>query len=89
MEAGGNEAPPIEPGVLDSHLRSHLIDPALLRADAFELFMQDRQTRLLRLIADATGQKVQGDIESGVAAGADAETDDETIESELTMEPAE
>jgi hypothetical protein len=30
MEAGGTEAPAIDPAVLDRHLRSHLIDPALL-----------------------------------------------------------
>ncbi|RBP02195.1 hypothetical protein DFR50_1541 [Roseiarcus fermentans] len=89
MEAGGAESPAIDQAVLDSHLRSHLIEPDLLRADAFELFMQDRQTRLLRLIEDATGQKIRRDTESGVGVGADAETDDETMESELTMEPAE
>jgi hypothetical protein len=91
MEAADSESPAIDPDVLDGHLRSHLIDPALLRADAFEIFMQDRPTRLLRLIEDATGQKIREDTESGVGVGvgADAETDDETMESELTMEPAE
>ncbi|MGO9742056.1 MAG: DUF262 domain-containing protein [Roseiarcus sp.] len=87
MEAGNSESPAIDPAVLDGHLRSHLIDPALLRADAFELFMQDRQARLLRLIEGATGQKILRDSESGV--GSDDETDVETLESELTMEPAE
>ena len=49
--------------------------------------MQDRQARLLRLIEGATGQKILRDSESGV--GSDDETDVETLESELTMEPAE
>jgi hypothetical protein len=35
---------------------SHLIDPALLRADKFEAFMPDRQKRLLGLIEQATGK---------------------------------
>jgi hypothetical protein len=87
MEAGGTEAPAIDPFVLDSHLRSHLIDPALLRSDAFELFLEDRQTRLLHLIEEATGQKIRRDSESD--ASVDDETDVEMLESELTMEPAE
>jgi hypothetical protein len=89
MEAGGSESPAIDSAVLDNHLRSHLIDPDLLRADGFELFMQDRQTRLLRLIEEASGQKIRRDTESGGGVGTDAEMDDETMESELTMEPAE
>ena len=81
MEAGGAEAPGTDSAVLDALLRSHLIDPALLRMDAFEQFMQNRQTRLSRLIEDATGQKIQRDGEFGGAA--EDETDNETLESEL------
>ena len=84
---GGPDAPAIDPTVLDTNLRSHLIDPALLRSDAFELFLEDRQTRLLRLIEEATGRKIRQDSDSGESA--DDETDVETLESELTMEPAE
>ena len=38
------------------YLRSHLIDPELLRADDFDAFMADRQKRLLGLIEQATGK---------------------------------
>ena len=51
--------------------------------------MQDRQTRLLRLIEEASGKKIREDTESGGGVGTDAEMDDETMKSELTMEPAE
>jgi hypothetical protein len=37
-------------------VESHLIDPALLRANKFEALMADRQKRLLRLIEQATGK---------------------------------
>jgi hypothetical protein len=40
---------------LDGYLRSHCIDPNLLRADAFEKFMNDREQRLPAFIAKATG----------------------------------
>jgi hypothetical protein len=46
--------------MLDVHLRSYCIDPALLRADAFVAFMADREKRLLALIAKATGHNVVG-----------------------------
>ena len=37
-------------------MTSHLIDPALLRADNFADFVADRQKRLLTLIEQATGK---------------------------------
>lgn len=52
------EAPPISAPELDLYLRSHEIDPALLRADAFTTFMADRERRLLALIAKVTGHDV-------------------------------
>lgn len=55
LERGGSTAPPILPEVLDSHLASHAINPALLRADRFTEFMEDREHRLLGMIAAATG----------------------------------
>lgn len=57
LEKGGEGAPPISADRLDDFLRSHLIDPTLLRADAFEAFMEDRQRRLLLLIEEALGKK--------------------------------
>jgi hypothetical protein len=86
LEAGGVESPPIAPENLDVYLVSHLIDASLLRADDFEGFMRDRQQRLLALIEQATGQSVHRGEESG--EGQEAENDDETAESELTMAAA-
>ena len=55
LEAGGKDAPPIAPAALDEYLTSHAMDPALLRADDFAGFMADRESRLLAMIARATG----------------------------------
>jgi hypothetical protein len=80
----GNEAtPPIEPERLNVYLKSHLIEPSLLRADAFEAFMSDRQKKLLRLIEEATGKAAYlGDIPE---EGEDVEADEDTVEAELTI----
>jgi hypothetical protein len=43
---------------LDAYLRSHLINPDILRRDDFEALMADRQKRLLGLIEQATGKAV-------------------------------
>ncbi len=56
LEAGNAANPPIAPAKLDGYLASHLIDPALLRSDQFDAFMDDRQTRLLGLIEQAMGK---------------------------------
>ena len=58
LEAGSGETPPIEPRDLDIYLRTHLIDPAILREDNFEAFIHDRQRQLLALIEQATGESV-------------------------------
>jgi hypothetical protein len=84
LEKGDDETPPISPQDVNSYLASHLIDPALLRSDNFNRFMEDRQNQLLRLIEQATGQSVY----RGEAAGDEFETDDETAEAELTMAAA-
>jgi len=86
LQNGGAGAPPIEAGKLDDYLRSHLIDPARLRADNFESFIADRQSQLLGLIEKATGQTIRREAEASAAA--EAETDAETLESELTMPAA-
>ena len=68
---------------LDAILATHLIDPALLRADDFAAFFADRQARLAALAAEAMGKAVVGsDIpEEGIvdarALGVDEE---ETLE---------
>lgn len=40
----------------DDILRSHLIDPASLRADHFDFFYEDRRARLLTLVEQAMGK---------------------------------
>lgn len=47
--------PPILPEVLDEQLASHALDTAVLRADDFGGFLSARRTKLLDLIAQATG----------------------------------
>ena len=56
LERGSDKEAAIDNARLGSYLESHLIDPALLRADLFDAFMSDRQRRLLRLIEQATGR---------------------------------
>src|SRR5262249_23658433 len=56
LEKGSDTTPAIERGRLNAFLSSHLIDPALLRSDAFDAFMAERQKRLLALIEQATGK---------------------------------
>jgi len=60
LERGGVDSPPIAATDIDNFLRTHLIDPELLRADDFEGFYRARQTALLGLIEEATGQTVYG-----------------------------
>ena len=83
LEKGDKTTPAIEPQKLDAYLRSHLIDPALVRGDSFESFMVDRQKRLLALIEQATGKAAYaGDAgEEGV----EVEADDDTVEAEMTI----
>ncbi|MBQ4133247.1 MAG: DUF262 domain-containing protein [Desulfovibrionaceae bacterium] len=50
----------VEEAALDAHLRSHLIDPASLKANAFEDFIVNRAKTLLDLIEGAMGKKVSG-----------------------------
>ncbi len=60
LERGGVGSPPIPAADIDGFLRTHLIDPELLRADDFEGFCHARQAALLGLIEEATGQTVYG-----------------------------
>ena len=84
VEAGNLTSPPIDRVKIDGFLKSHLIDPSLLRADSFESFMVDRQKRLLSLIERATGRVAYtGDIQED---GENAEADDDTTESAQTID---
>ena len=82
LEKGDHTTPPIYREKLDGFLRSHQIDPSLLRADDFEGFMADRQKRLLALIEQATGKApYSGNVGE---EGEDVDADPETVEAELT-----
>lgn len=86
LQKGNEMTPPIERGKLDFYLRSHLIDPLLLRTDQFDAFMADRQKQLLALIEQATGKAPYiGDIPE---EGEDAEVDEDTVEAEHTISGA-
>jgi len=58
IERGTDNDAPIERGQLDQLLRSHLIDPDLLRQDDFQGFIAARREALLALIAGAMGKTV-------------------------------
>ncbi len=83
LEAGNQTNPPIARARLDEYLRSHLIEPDLLRADAFDAFMADRQAQLLALIERAMGKAayVGGQEEEGL----DVEGDEDTVEAAQTI----
>ena len=86
LERGNETTPPIDGTRLDSYLKSHLIDPSLLRADSFEAFMEDRQKQLLALIEQATGKVAYtGSVQE---EGEDVEADEDTVEAELTIAAA-
>ena len=59
----------VKPEDLDRTLRSHLIEPGLIRDNDFDAFFQARARRLLDLIENATGKPIAGrDSEVGVMA---------------------
>jgi hypothetical protein len=60
---------------LDAHLRTHLVDPALLRADDFQGFFAARQTALLGRVEQVTGKRID--------PGVPAEPEDEPAEYEV------
>ena len=57
LEQGREGSPGISPEVLDEHLKSHMIDPSLLRNDDFDGFYNDRKTALLAVVERAMGKK--------------------------------
>ncbi|GAA0591286.1 GmrSD restriction endonuclease domain-containing protein [Caenispirillum bisanense] len=74
LEKGRPGDPPIAAPVLDGYLRSHCINPDLLRADQFKAFMADREKQLLTLIARVTGHQLLG-AEEASDEGEDAPDD--------------
>ena len=86
LEKGNETTPPIDSMRLDVYLKSHLIDPPILRADRFKDFMEDRQKRLLSLIQQATGKAAYtGTVQE---EGVDVEVDEDAFEAELTIAAA-
>lgn len=71
---------------LDDILRSHLIDPALLRADDFEGFWKARKAALAALAAEAQGKPVPIDEEEPPEGYAD--DDGLTVDEEEQLEEA-
>jgi hypothetical protein len=86
LERGDAKTPKISAAQLDSYLVSHLIEPALLRADGFDAFMVDRQSKLLALIEKAMG-KTAYRADTAQEAEID-ERDEESLEAEMTMASA-
>jgi len=83
LERGNKQTPPIEEEKLNSYLRSHLINPEILRRNEFEAFMIDRQNRLLGLIEQATGKIVYTGEEW--EEGVDVEANSDMVEAEMLI----
>jgi len=83
LERGNDTTPPIAGPTLDGYLRSHLINPTLLRSDRFETFMEDRQKQLLGLIEQAMGKSAY--TGTAMEEGEDVEADEDSAEAELTI----
>ncbi|HZO64325.1 MAG TPA: DUF262 domain-containing protein [Kribbellaceae bacterium] len=60
---------------LDAILRTHLLDPATLRAADFKAFFADRKAKLLALIGDAMGTRVVGNVGDPPATFVEVEDD--------------
>ncbi len=61
---------------MDAILRSHAIDPGLLRADSFEEFYLARKAALLNLVVRAMGKAPTEEVEPYGEEGEDDEADD-------------
>ena len=83
LERGDKHTPAIDRNNLDAYLRSHLINPDILRSDDFDTFMTDRQRQLLRLIEQATGKTAYtGEIPE---EGVDVEGDADMVEADMVI----
>jgi hypothetical protein len=86
LEEGNEATPSINSQKMHAFIKSHLIDPEILRSDNFEAFMEDRQRRLLTLIEQATGKGAYaGTVPE---EGEDFEIDEDTAEAGLTIAAA-
>jgi hypothetical protein len=74
LEVGNADVPPIAGSDIDSYLVTHLVDPALLRADDFAAYYKARQEALLRMIEEAMGRSAyRGEATNEPEAELDAE----------------
>lgn len=78
LEKGDKQTPAIERNRLNDYLRTHLIEPTIIRSDDFETFMGDRQRWLLGLIEQATGKTAY----TGDAPEEGVDVDGDTAEAE-------
>lgn len=83
LEKGDKQTPAIDQKHLDAYLRSHLIDPDILRSNNFDTFMVDRQKQLLRLIEQATGKTAY--TGETLEEGVDVEDDADMIEAQMVI----
>lgn len=83
LEKGNSQTPPIDRDRLNVYLRSHLIEPDLLRSDSFDAFMADRQRQLLSLIEGAMGKAAY----TGAVAEEGEDVDDEDADVGLSAFP--
>jgi hypothetical protein len=67
----------LDPAALDTILRTHSIDPALLRGNDFEVFFQSRKATLLSLVERAMGKQAVTSSEPAAEDGneSDGESD--------------
>ncbi|NQW62193.1 MAG: hypothetical protein HQ461_05120, partial [Deltaproteobacteria bacterium] len=83
LERGDKQNPPIDQERLNQYLLTHLVDPSLLRSDAFDSFMGDRQRQLLSLIEKATGKSAYtGDVAD---EGEDVAGDPDSVEADMGL----
>ncbi len=59
---------------MDALLASHALSPALLRADNFEEFIEDRRRKLSKLIEKAMGKQLVSEVETELSSAAESET---------------
>lgn len=59
---------------MDALLASHALSPALLRADNFEEFIEDRRHKLSKLIEKAMGKQLISEVETELSSAAESET---------------
>jgi len=59
---------------MDALLASHALSPALLRADNFEEFIEDRRRKLSKLIEKAMGKQLIPEAETALSSAVESET---------------